>query len=141
VEFGATDLGSPNEAVKKPLFKIKDTLAPIDVVDSKRRKLKAEIKAERSLASLRSSLFSNTRAAIDPFLADPMTKTKERTKVIPGFKRKRDVDDGGVHDITPALVHGTGVAEQKKPHGVATSSTERPPPSARPIPLVDYDSD
>ncbi|KAF2472570.1 DUF572-domain-containing protein [Lindgomyces ingoldianus] len=123
VEYGAGESSSDqkvDEASRKPLFVPKDANQNNDP-GSQARKLKSEIKAEKTRHNLQQTLVSNTRAAIDPFLMGKNARTKTKGDIIPGLKRKRSLE------------------ASTRPIPITTE----PPPKKTlpPVALVGYDSD
>lgn len=85
IEFGGDEDG--DGVVWKPLFEDKKDDKALQSV-SKTKKLKVEVNAEQSRQSLQQALVGNTKAAIDPFMANG---SKTKTKLTFGvLKRKRD---------------------------------------------------
>jgi coiled-coil domain-containing protein 130 len=85
IDFGGSDKSSA-QSTWRPLFAADETArtGPIEGV----KKLKSEIKAEKSRHNLQQALVGNTRAAIDPFLmVDGDRKTKPSFGLL---KRKRE---------------------------------------------------
>jgi coiled-coil domain-containing protein 130 len=125
VEFG----GAVEGEVWKPLFEEQIEEKAVEKAP-KTKKLKAEAKAEKSRQSLQQALVGNTKAAIDPFLANGNgAKTKPTFGVL---KRKRDTQTGdeivtSAVTITPPKAIEISVTTPKKP-GSTTA-------------LVGYDSD
>jgi coiled-coil domain-containing protein 130 len=103
VEFGEREADGVknNQLMWKPLF---DSVgAEKAVVETPKKKLKAEIAAEKSRKDLQRSLVGNTKAAIDPFVKDT---TRIPPKVNLGLlKRKRDED--GKSSITISTASAT----------------------------------
>jgi coiled-coil domain-containing protein 130 len=105
IEFGAfaVNNGDDNVAVYRPLFKdTDDTKAPKPVVGAK--KLKSEQLAEDRRRTLQQTLVGNTKAAIDPFLANNKSQKVKLTFGI--LKRKRDdtqVDDDVLDEASSSV--------------------------------------
>jgi len=84
VEFGGP---AADDEGWKPLFEDKKEEKAVELAP-KTKKSKAEVKAEKSRQSLQQTLVGNTKASLDPFLANGTgTKTKPTFSVL---KRKRD---------------------------------------------------
>lgn len=122
VEFGAGAVDERvQDAVRRPLFtSVKAAMSD----GGSKKKLKAEVLAEKSRQSLQHSLVGNTRASIDPFLSAEATGSP---KLSLGIKRKRE---GDVAEVVKAQSRETISPEQ--------SVTKAPALAAA---LVDYDSD
>ncbi|KAF9728732.1 hypothetical protein PMIN06_004060 [Paraphaeosphaeria minitans] len=122
VDFGAGAVDEDvQEVVKRPLFtSVKATMTGT----GPKKKLKAEIAAEKSRQSLQQSLVGNTRASIDPFLS---TETKSSSKLSLGIKRKREEQAAGE---VKSLSSATILSEQSAAKAPALTTA-----------LVDYDSD
>ncbi|KAL5380993.1 hypothetical protein DPSP01_007525 [Paraphaeosphaeria sporulosa] len=122
VEFGASTVDEGvQEVVKRPLFT--SVKAAMTETGSK-KKLKAEIVAEKSRKNLQQSLVGNTRAVIDPFLS---AEAKSSPKLSLGIKRKREEEAAGVEK---AQSSATDLPEQNAAKAPALTAA-----------LVDYDSD
>ncbi|PVI00993.1 DUF572-domain-containing protein [Periconia macrospinosa] len=175
IQFGDADR-APEDAIKRPLFDEGATQHTPETTNtaalskgnaaSQRhpKKLKAEIKAEQSRASLQQKLIGNSRAAIDPFLNNSSNSqspspfhapdTKATTKLNLGIlKRKRDGDpvlstvansnDANPNKTTENHTESSSSSSNKQCIPITTSSTttlktQNPVPLAA---LVDYDSD
>jgi len=125
VEFGAS---GAEDAAWKPMFDKTDVDKAVEPV-SKTKKLKAEVKAEKSRQSLQQTLVGNTKASIDPFLASSnTTKTKPTFGVL---KRKRDTQTG-----TEVVTSTISTAAEDQSHRAAI-----PKKPASTAALVNYDSD
>ncbi|MCJ1405844.1 hypothetical protein MMC11_009074 [Xylographa trunciseda] len=121
VEFG--DLGAAGSEIAiikaraKPLFPIDSpTVKDRSSSGKKAKKLKAEQVAEKQREALRVELQQNTRAVMDPFLADQAVFVA--TGPLPGIKRKR-----------------TQGEQETRLEDLASNNDLLKPP------LVDYDSD
>lgn len=127
VEFrGATTADTAVEEVtRRPLF-VDEKEAPIEMVE-KPGKLKAEVKAEKSRHDLQKSLVTNTRAAIDPFLAKGARSAPKTSFGI--LKRKREASPGSQDEAASTPAPSKPINPPEKPSA---------PPA---IALVDYDSD
>ena len=127
VEFGAANAGDGlEEQVWKPLFAEKKEMKAVEPV-LKTKKLKSEVAAERSRASLQQTLVGNTRASIDPFRSK---ETFTPSRVTLGLlKRKRDISPVNISKS------GTPLAKEGTP---PTTPAKKPAPS---LTLVGYDSD
>ena len=127
VEFGASTVEDGiEEAAKRPLF---TSVKAAMTETGSRKKLKAEIAAEKSRRSLQQSLVGNTKASIDPFLS---ADAKSSPKLSLGIKRKRE---GDASADTRIQSPGTTPPTHNPPTGI---------PAKRAIlnaALVDYDSD
>ena len=121
IEFGGGDKHSA-QSTWRPLFDA-DGTAPVSRSCGGVKKLKSELKAEKSRRDLQQVLVGNTRAAIDPFLlVDSDRKTKPSFGLL---KRKR---------------------EDAQQTGRMTDAPSTPPDPLQHVPakkpaLVDYDSD
>ncbi|KAF2680785.1 DUF572-domain-containing protein [Lentithecium fluviatile CBS 122367] len=131
VEFGAAETtdGLVEEAVRRPLFATKDEHAIIKKRPTA-KKLKSEVKAEKSRHGLQQTLVGNTRASIDPFLAVDAKSTPKMNLGI--LKRKRGA--------SPAL--GTRASVPQRMPIPEHSPEETPLQKSLPsMALVEYDSD
>ncbi|KAH7336338.1 CWC16 protein [Rhexocercosporidium sp. MPI-PUGE-AT-0058] len=113
VDFSEVDSnGVVDRAISKPLFEHED---PRPNSNAKKTKLskrqEAENLAKQKTAAFAAEIRGNTRAAIDPFLADSRLTIPKASPILTGVKRKRSKPDD---------------APTKKPGAVG---------------LVDYDSD
>lgn len=86
VEFGAVDHNKAvTRAISKPLFGNKEVVASKPKPTKHSRKRRAEDLAKKKTADIVAEITSNTKAAMDPFLA-----TKSASKpLLSGIKRKR----------------------------------------------------
>ncbi|KAI1265361.1 DUF572-domain-containing protein [Xylariaceae sp. FL1019] len=132
-----------DKALVKPLFSSSTSVSAAepntkDVKTPQKKKLKSEVKASQTRASLASEIVGNTRASHDPFLAS-FGATAAPSNGIPlvkslqGIKRKRTGDQASP-DIRQGQEGGTG-----KEVGHNTTSTNETP-TTNTI-LVEYDSD
>ncbi|KAF2439452.1 DUF572-domain-containing protein [Karstenula rhodostoma CBS 690.94] len=122
VEFGEGPVDEGvRDAMRRPLFtSVKAAMSD----GGSKKKLKAEVAAEKSRQSLQQSLVGNTRASIDPFLT---AETKSSSKLTLGIKRKRDEDAVVVVKAQPPATMSPSRNSEKAPALAAA--------------LVDYDSD
>ncbi|KAF1953691.1 DUF572-domain-containing protein [Byssothecium circinans] len=138
VEFGGSAVGEKliEEAVKKPMFAEKGSQALVKSA-SVAKKLKAEIKAEKSRSDLQQMLVGNSRASIDPFLSMESRSTPKMNVGL--LKRKRAAEPSP----EPATVTAKTMPAKNMPTTkVSTSTTSENNASAKkPALLVDYDSD
>jgi coiled-coil domain-containing protein 130 len=134
VEFGTAGESDRkiDEAARRPLFATKEPSKATSASTPKVKKLKAEVKAEKSRHDLQQALVGNTRVVIDPFLSD-------RSRVItkPNFgilKRKRSGEQasGPSSNLSSISVPQDDGVKQLSP---------RKPPTTLPTILVAYDSD
>lgn len=172
VEFGAGTVRAGDEAIedviRRPLFdanpgKELAVSAPKEEPSSQRptKKLKAELKAEKSRTALQQRLIGNSRAAIDPFLATSFssssspfsTKGAIFTKPNLGIlKRKREttsipsVSSGNSPEAIEKHYYAPSPSYADKPTthiqtGAEFSSKNRTVGPILSKALVDYDSD
>ncbi|KAF2870329.1 CWC16 protein [Massariosphaeria phaeospora] len=123
VEFGATAGDwKLDEASRKPLFVTMDVNKAIESSAPKKKRLKAEIRAEKNRLNLQQTLIGNTRAAMDPFLAKTTATTSKLDLGILNRKRK-------AHSVAGS--------------GTCTPDSAPAPPKRLAVaaPLVDYGSD
>lgn len=131
VEFGATGTseGLVEEAARRPLFAMRDEREIVET-SSKPKKLKSEIRAEKSRHGLQQILVGNTRASIDPFLS---IDTKSTPKMNLGIlKRKRNT--------IPVLNTGASAPQRTTTHETPPEETLSKKPLLAAA-LVEYDSD
>ncbi|KAF2713817.1 DUF572-domain-containing protein [Pleomassaria siparia CBS 279.74] len=134
VEFGSVGDGHTkiDEAARRPLFAVKDENKAAKAMP-KTKKLKVEVKAEKSRHDLQQALVGNTRAVIDPFLSSD-NKSRQSTKANFGIKRKRSVQSMALVQ-TPEAIPSSG--EHKNITPAHSKMTPLLPTTA----LVGYDSD
>jgi coiled-coil domain-containing protein 130 len=116
-------------AVARPLFD-DQTTSEIPST-SKEKKMKVQMKSEKSKTKLQHSLRSSTRAVVDPFLSNGSGSSKSISSLISGIKRKRSPGVG-----TESSEKSTGNIEKG-----AKGGRELKIPEARTAILVDYNSD
>jgi coiled-coil domain-containing protein 130 len=93
VDYGRADTTGEraiSRTSSKPLFTAKHTSEMDNLrTDSRIKKTKAKLKAEKSKTLFQDEIQGNTRAIVDPFLTT--NKPKSSSSIIPGLKRKRTV--------------------------------------------------
>jgi coiled-coil domain-containing protein 130 len=139
VEFGAA--AAEEESVVegerwKPLFPEMESGAVVqssNLSSLRGKKLKAEVKAERSRAGLQQTLVSNSRASIDPFLSAEARSTQKKELGI--LKRKRGAESEQVsttnENATTAVPKDVDTVENKQGQKAVKKTAL----------LVGYDSD
>ncbi|KAF2825222.1 DUF572-domain-containing protein [Ophiobolus disseminans] len=128
IEFGG-DITDEDSVAWKPLFEDKAEDRAIESTKGM-KKLKAEVKAEKSRQSLQKALVGNTKAVIDPFMANGTTKKTMPTFAVLKRKREDQPDTKLVTSSTTITLSGSGssLATTQKKQALATA-------------LVGYDSD
>lgn len=146
VDFDVRDAGE-DEAARKPLFVGENNHTTKEMATTKTRKLKHEMKTEKTRLELRHTLLGNTRAAINPFSSEATSALKGSTRApIALLKRKRG-DDSSLSlpgaKISPTALQVSSETPNSHHTNITNPEATRMSPMSGdpPVVLVGYESD